>query len=217
MTTVAQTTHELTDWQQFVQQRLNGTSTKPRHQFVARAAKQQEPPTFYYSLPLGDVYLYDDYLVFLTLVQGQPGTGMLFKTWAQEMIDMTKAGKTLVGWSFAWEDDPVGVLREIGQWLSKELKNEDVLARALANPNSLFVPLKDLREVKTGLNRLQGNCIQMRTTATDYVLCQDCREDSFQWCGLGHFTAMWSLITGNWQTEVVEFLNSHVQKRGGVI
>src|SRR5262245_43091659 len=57
----------------------------PSHSFLARSARQAEPPTFYYTLPRGVVLLFPDWVVFLTDKNTAPGFGVMFGEFCEQM------------------------------------------------------------------------------------------------------------------------------------
>lgn len=95
---------------------------KPRYNFVARAAKMTQAPTFSYTLPKGVVMANPEWLVFLTPSDNVPGNSLnLLKEFVQEF----KAQYEFVTKLNNWVENPLALVRDVAKWLSNVPKDEE--------------------------------------------------------------------------------------------
>ncbi|MCA1696554.1 MAG: hypothetical protein LC749_18540, partial [Actinobacteria bacterium] len=94
----------------------------------------------YYAprMPFGKLYIYPDYLVFLTESHNKPGAVPGFSGVLPVLLD---AWRAVMFWR------PIPVVREVYRRVTTQQR--DRLRRPLGNPNSLIVPLSEVRGVTT--------------------------------------------------------------------
>ncbi len=168
---------------------------KPVKQFAALATVAETPPMFFNSLPSGDVYVYPQFLAFLTLDKQGPGAGLLFKKIVDELISQ---GKTLYTVN-KWVNNPAAILMDAAKWLAKKYQDKEKLEQALANPNSILVPFAKIISAESGRNLAQGSYIKIRTQDRTIFLCENGLHENA-------FAPLWNMFTGNWQADVVSML-----------
>lgn len=120
----------------------------------ATATHAAEPPALFNSLPQGDVFLYPDFLIFLTLTEGAAGTGMFMKFMGKGMVEEVRGMITLHKWAV----HPASFFTDIAKsFLTSKYNSQEVLEKALSNPNSIFIPLGFLHTL--GEARLLSNTV----------------------------------------------------------
>jgi len=72
-----------------------------------------------------------------------------------------------------WTNNHDLMLKEIGNGLSRKYRDQKVLLQALANPNSMFVPLDRITEVRSRRTLLKGNYIRISSPERSIILWQD--------------------------------------------
>jgi len=115
----------------------------PVSQFPARVAPAEKPPKYYDDWPWGDIVVYPDWLIFLSLHEDK--SGPQWKKFLSELYEEMKPLLTLRKWA----TNPATILIDIAAELAND---EDVVGKALANPHSLFIPLDEVRDVTTDNN-----------------------------------------------------------------
>jgi len=65
-----------TEWATFLADVAANNDLTPKFHFYARVTRASVSPAFAYSLPLGEVALYSNYLVFLTRSVNPPGAAL---------------------------------------------------------------------------------------------------------------------------------------------
>jgi hypothetical protein len=174
-------------------------SIKPIKQFPARAAVKDKPPQFFRKLPMGDVIIYPKFLVFLTLEKCSPGNLLIFK----EIIQETRSEFNLIFKINDIAENPLNLLKEIAQWISKKYQNKDVLEKALINSNSIFAPLDhDIVAVETGRFITQGCYIKILFQGRCVVICQEMEYKN----PIGVFRSLIDWTTSKWNDDAVEHL-----------
>lgn len=166
-----------------------------RH-IVALATHSANPPALFNTLPRGDVFLYPHFLVFLTLTQGNYGAGMLVGKFVQEAKAMVKL--------HAWLAHPASFLADVAKSLSEKYSREDLLEKALNNPNSIFIPLDEVTSVTPRKNPLQGSYIKISTAKGNAVLCQDMNSENLFKASMGYFST--------WEPQIVAALQEAVRR-----
>ncbi len=151
---------------------------KPSDKFEAKATRANELPLFFNSLPTGDVFVYPDFLVFLTTEGGAPGMKLLAKQFAQDMMREAKVYYNLHKWGV----HPDSMLTDIAKALYGAYKPDDILAKALSNPNSIYVPLSKVRSANKGRRLDQGNFIQVAVEGFNLMICQQEVKLFERWC-----------------------------------
>lgn len=174
-------------------------NTEPVSQFPARVAPAEKPPKYYDDWPWGDIVVYPDWLVFLSLQEDKSGPP--WRKFLSEFYEELKPLLTLKRWA----TNPETILIDIAAELAND---EDVVGKALTNSHSLFVPFDEVRDVTTGNNWNQGHFITVRTLERTIVICQDSnREMNEQWFGAWRVMAGW--FKSKWKPELVEQLCRH--------
>lgn len=169
-------------------------NVKPFKNFFALGTVADKPPTFFNSLPLGEVFVYPQFLIFLTLIEGKAGTGMLFSRLVEEEL------KPLYNLQ-KWVNNPATIILDAAKWLSKTFQDKDRLAQALENPNSIFVPFDKIKSVEAGRYLSQGNFIKIKNPTRTVLICQSMTHENL-------FSSGASYLTGNWQSDVLAKLKS---------
>ncbi|WP_157818080.1 hypothetical protein [Candidatus Thiodictyon syntrophicum] len=172
----------------------NNPDIKPLKHFVALGAMAESPPALFNTLPIGDVFVYPRFVVFLTLDQSPAGAGLIFDKIVKELEPLFKLRE--------WATSPETIILDAAKWLSKKYQKEDTLAKALANPNSILVPVDSINSVDAGKYLSQGNYIRIRTIDRVIVICQSMNHENA-------FSAMASWLTGNWQADTIAMLRGN--------
>lgn len=200
---------QYSDLVDFIRYQLQDNRKQALHTFVARAQERDDVPRFVRMLPIGGVFIYNNFIAFLSLAKGLPGRTMMYQDAIQEISGVLQAGAQM----YEWVASPSSVLKSIGEYLSSDYKREDVLAEALMNRNSFFVNLDDLEAVEAGSRGILGNYIRIHTHEKDYLICQETGEESFENFGLGGFKVWYTMLSKKWQTEVISLLQSRIQQK----
>lgn len=183
---------------------LSGLDDKrPSHQFPARATLKQEAPKFFYTLPLGDIITYPNFLVFLTLSEQDAGAKLMFTELFQTIATELKTTYTLN----KWINNPTSLLMDAAKWLSRDIKNEDLFAKALMNPNSVFIPFDEIIGVqfKKGIIALRAHHIRITLRKGGFVICQDPATEN-------QFETLMGQFSGHWQDKFFELMTNVAQK-----
>src|SRR5215218_10137252 len=104
--------------QEFLAYVEHSKEIRPEHQFWARVALGDNAPTFSYTLPLGEVILYPQFLVFLTTSNEAPGAKLMLKEYLQAVAATYKAASMLNG----WVENPATLLFDVAKWLTRDLR-----------------------------------------------------------------------------------------------
>jgi hypothetical protein len=167
---------------------------------------------FFSTAPAGECFLYPEFLIFLT--KSKAGAGLrTFFTNAWNLGDAT---------FLRWAKNPMNILVDVAKSIHA-FASPKQLDKMLANPNSIFVPLSQLRSIQTGRDWTQGNYIILNTNNGDIVLVEHIsdypnpindlkngRKPSFvtpQFL----YRKVKGHITGEWQADVVAALRAHLQ------
>jgi hypothetical protein len=162
---------------------------KPRFDFMARCARMVEAPTFAYTLPRGVVMADPEWLVFLSLSTEMPGAKLMLAEYLQTVVFQYDTAKKLS----EWVGNPGSLVKDVTKWFSNVPKNEDHFAQALLNPNSAFLPFRDIIgvEFKKGIVALRPHHIQLILRDGGFVIYQDgATENAFKNL-LGQFSGLW--------------------------
>ncbi|REJ72927.1 MAG: hypothetical protein DWQ29_19700 [Planctomycetota bacterium] len=174
----------------------------PELSFPARVAPGDDLPRWFNTLPDGDVHLFPDHVVFLTLTESAPGAGLLWKQFASEMRDQLKQ----LHLACKAAADPGSLLLDAAKWLVRRFKDEDLFARAVMNSNSLFLRREDILGVETGCKWSQGNYIRIATGSQSVSICQNIAGHSDNLVDLVRIGR--SMFTKSWQPEFVRLLQA---------
>jgi hypothetical protein len=145
--------------QKFLEYQANNPDVKPLSQLPVYASMTSKPPSTLDDWPQGQLIVYPDFLVFLTLVEGNPGQVPLWKRvileTVEEMASLYRLKKIV--------DNPINIVTEIARYITGTYQHEDSLGKALANPNSIFVPLDEITHLSTGHSWRNGDHIKLST------------------------------------------------------
>lgn len=183
--------------------RVATAGSRPVHEFAARAGIGiVRPPRNPLTLPLGDVFLYREGLIFLTLEVAPPGDATKAK-WMEEQRRARELAASIL--SSIADQDWLTLLSELGKIVGDSgPSNEELLAGALSSPNS-FLLLPPYGQVQSGLRRFRWNYLVIESAGgVNAVLCQAVEEESpFQ-----YMTTFRSTVWGGWQEEAAALLRS---------
>lgn len=187
---------------------------KPDKTFDARgAADASELPTGWSSFPLGNVFLYPEFLAFLTTRKHSGGGAGYREDVAHRLTEYVKDTFMLHKWMI----HPASAILDIAKIL--KTRDTQIVTAALSNPHSFFIPLSKIKEVnagggyvqgfkeKRGLLHIQLPYIRITTDETSYMLYQN--ADISFW-NITNFKRAYSTITSKWQTDVVQLLEARV-------
>jgi hypothetical protein len=214
------TTSHLPEFMEYLGKRQD---MKPDKTFEARgAAEAFEPPSglFWinaFTQPFfspGKVFLYPEFLAFLTTTKQSGGAAAYREEVAHNLIDYGKNAYML----HRWMVHPTSAILDIAKILTKA-KDTHIVTAALSNPLSFFIPLSKIKEVKTGGGYVQGfkekrsfvdfqpPYIRITTDETSYVMYAP-TEVSF-W-NFTNVKRSYHMISSKWQTDVVQLLEARV-------
>lgn len=192
---------------------------KPDKTFDARgAAEASEPPSWRSPYPLGNVFLYPEFLAFLTTRKHSGGVAGYREEVAHRATDFVKNAFMLHKWTI----HPASAILDIAKIL--KAKDTQIVAAALSNPHSFFIPLSKIKEVNTGGGFVPGfkekqylqlswwvtshpPYIRITTEETSYVIYMN--ADISFW-NFTNYTRFYHAITSRWQTDVVQLLEARV-------
>lgn len=177
------------DWRSFIAGFDDNQELVPKFHFQARVAQLPAAPTFSYGLPLGEIALYPNHLVFLTLSQDAPGTTILAKEFVRLFVEEYKSKFFLNLWTKA----PESLLTELARGLSNEFQQPGRLAEALMSPNSIFIRLNEIREIrfKKGIPVLRPHHMIVTTAQAPLIIFQDPATENMVTTLIGQFTGIW--------------------------
>jgi hypothetical protein len=197
----------------------NHQDMKPDKTFDARgAAEASEPPSWKFlersPFPLGKVFLYPEFLAFLTTRKHSGGAAGYREEVAHRATEYVKDAFMLHKWMI----HPASAILDIAKILMRA-KDIQIVTAALSNPHSFFIPLSKIKEVNTGGGYVQGfkekrgllgiqfPYIRITTDETSYVIYQN--SDISFW-NFTNFKRSYHAITSKWQTDVVQILEARV-------
>jgi|SRR5580693_2537526 hypothetical protein len=194
---IMETSPHLQDFLAYLEQ---GTDLKPEHQFWARVALADTAPTFSYTLPRGEVILYPQFLVFLTTSKDAPGANLMLKEAVQMMAETYKTAFKLN----KWVTHPATLLFEVAKWLSRDFRNENTLASALINPNSIYVPVGSIRDAifVKGIIALRPHHVKVKLDRGTLVIYQDPMTEN-------QFKSLLGQFSGKWQEDFLVRIKAH--------
>ncbi|HKB41630.1 MAG TPA: hypothetical protein VKD72_34720 [Gemmataceae bacterium] len=197
----------------------NNPEARAGKQFVC-GARPGEKPVQFNSLPAGDVFVYPEFLAFLTESNASGKWYDLTALWEEvgpQLLWLCKMAK--------W-DNPVNVLGDIAKSINNFLTPK-TLDKAMANPNSFFIPLRQVVKVEAGWDWHQGNFITIVTPSQPFILCNHMAErpNFFRDVDKGKnpfsnlkpfwgFTRVYRYVTGRWHTDVIAHLQDAVRRNG---
>lgn len=186
-------------------------ATKPTKVFDAMGAERDSPPRGG-TWPAGEVFLYPEYLAFLTRARYGPGIKAYTENVARSLATEGKDLYTLHKMAHL-----PGLAMTVIQQVSKHLKTKEVVAEALENPHSFAIPLASVQEVSRGggyASAFSGSDVvemamphlpylRITTDRSTYIVCQ----------ALKRMGAVWSIkfVTSKWQTDVAEMLEKQAE------
>lgn len=206
---------------EFMEYLGNHQDMKPDKTFDARgAAEASEPPSWRSPFPLGKVFLYPEFLAFLTTRKHSGGAAGYREEVAHRAIDYGKNAYMLHKWMI----HPADAIQDIANILMKA-GDPQIVAAALSNPHSFFIPLSKIKEVNTGGGIVQGfkerrylqlswwlldsqpPYIRIATDETNYLIYMN--ADISFW-NFTNYKRFYHTITSRWQTDVVQLLEARV-------
>lgn len=174
---------------------------RPTAHILARA-QQRETVPHPYTMPGGHLYVFPEFLVFLTTTTTKPGAGLLFK----EFIDMEVSTFRTAATLHKWAAHPASLLIDVAKALATDntARNEEALATALLNVNSFFVPLEHIEAVDVGRHMAQ-TYLKVRTPGGSFIIHEDAAVESW-------LKGMRSVLGGTWEPELVAQLQAAVRR-----
>jgi hypothetical protein len=183
-------------------------------QFKCGATRGQRP-RFHNTVPGGDCFLYPEFLIFLT--NSKKGVG--WRSTFTNIVDFFAADIALMKWA----NNPATILFDIAKSMNSYIDPEK-LEELLANPNSIFVPLRSLTGVEAERDWTQGNYIIIHTKDGDVSIVEHISEypNPIRDLMKGKkptfvtpkflYNKMRGHIVGEWQPDVVVALGAAVKK-----
>src|SRR5215470_10292478 len=114
---------------------------KPDKTFEARgAADTSEPPSWRSPFPVGKVFLYPQFLAFLTTRKHSGGGAGYREDVAHRLTGYVKDASMLHKWMI----HPASAILDIANILMT--KDPEIVTTALSNPHSFFIPLSKIKE-----------------------------------------------------------------------
>ena len=189
----------------FVKYLAEHPNIRPTKAFDAMAAEAEKLP-WPYTWPKGNVLIYPEYLVFLTTRHFK--TGMM--AFGEAMLSGLREQFKL----YDWVTDPTSLITDLTGKLIDKYKDPAALSAALANPNSFFVRLDDVRDVTSGGGYAKGEFlkppyIRIATTTSCYILHMS--ADYSPW-NLVNLKRSISTITSHWEDEVLAQLQQRAKQ-----
>ncbi len=174
----------------------NQENENPLNVFFVRSTEALEPPSFFHSLPIGLLFLYSDFLIFLTPNTVKPGTGLFWGDFYEK---------------FKSELNPVTILEDFKEIfkqtfnLKPELK--EALIQCIESPNSIFIKTEDIIYVDKGKKGLQGCYIKLITNDKAVIFCPAEEKENKKLLGLGALVSLKEIIVGDWKKDFVSRLS----------
>ncbi|HEX6817243.1 MAG TPA: hypothetical protein VF120_02640 [Ktedonobacterales bacterium] len=174
---------------------------RPTAHILARA-QQRETVPHPYTMPGGHLYVFPEFLVFLTTTTTKPGAGLMFK----EFIDMEVSTFRTAATLHKWAAHPASLLIDVAKALAtgNSARNEEALATALLNANSFFVPLEHIDAVDVGRHMAQ-TYLRLHTPGGSFIIHEDAAVESW-------LKGMRSVLGGTWEPELVAQLQAAVRR-----
>jgi hypothetical protein len=197
----------------------NHPEVRASKQFVC-GARPGEKPVLFSSLPAGEVFVYPEFLAFLTESNA-----------SGEWYDLTALWEDVgpqVRWLYKMSqwNNPINLLEDLAKTINNFLTPK-TLEKAMANPNSFFIPLRAVVEVEAGWSWHQGCSIKIVTPKQPFVLCSHVaerpsffREVDKGKNPLSNLKPFWGItrayrhLTGRWHPDVVAHLQEAVRRNG---
>ncbi len=142
---------------------------KPDKTFDARAAEAAVLPTGISSFPLGDVFLYPEFLAFLTTRKFSGGAAGYREDVVHRLTEFGK-GTFMV---HKWFIHPASTISDLAKYFNNKYQSKQVITDALTNQHSFFVPLSKIKAVNTGGGWPHPPTITITTDETTYLLYQN--------------------------------------------
>lgn len=148
--------------------------------FPARGQVGPSLPAVFGATPFGTIMVFPEFFVFLTLSKDDPGFGVFIHEFGPQFVR-------------AVIDEGLGIMSlltdAIGERMQKG-KRQKQLQEAIANPHSMFIPLRTLRNVETGRHYTTTHYLRLTTNNGIYVFLQEV-ETTNPFIQLGKFVADW--------------------------
>lgn len=187
---------------------------KPDKTFDAMAGEAAVPP-WPAPFPLGDVFLYPEFLAFLTTRMFSRGVAGFGEELAYNVKDYTSTVLKVHRWAI----HSASALYDIAKAVNNKYQGEQVLTKALTNKHSLFIPLSRIRDVKTGggyskavtdgwKEAFRSPYITITTDETNYVLYQPIGLSAWN---VTNIKRGYNAIMSKWHTDVVQLLEAKAQ------
>ncbi|HEX8730967.1 MAG TPA: hypothetical protein VF725_02800 [Ktedonobacterales bacterium] len=173
-------------------------NARPAFHLHVRCMPAEQPPTFGYTMPLGDVFAFPEFLVFLTTTNNKPGAGIMLKT----MVEMMQENLAYRAKLARWVTHPASILVDVAKALATSGLKDNRLEQALASPNSFFVPMSQIRSVEPGRQLTQGLYIKVGTSSGSYIIKQDAAVESW-WKGMSTI-----YLGAPWEPEFTAYLRA---------
>ena len=186
---------------------------KPDKTFDAMGAADASEPPRRSSFPLGTIFLYPEFLAFLTTWKHSGGAAGFKEHITHQLTENVKDAFILLKWIY----HPSSTILDIAKILNT--KNPQIVTDALSNPHSFFIPLSKIKEVHTGGGYAQGfkekrglldiqfPYIRITTDETSYVIYQNSEWDFWYFT---NFPRLVTYFNSKWQTDVVQILEARV-------
>jgi hypothetical protein len=166
----------------------------------------------------GQFFIYPEFCAFLSTMRGEQNTLRLF---AHRFWDDLAGELKVAGLASRPEMLVVYVARSIGRDKDEQVKK--YVKAALTNPNSFFIPMREIRSVSTGRKNLTLNTITIDTDFGRFTLTDNYMttvQDPITWGvkklsggrPLGkptptqNFRYFGRLVTGRWEEDAVKLL-----------
>jgi hypothetical protein len=181
----------------FLEYVAENPNARPAFHLKVRAMPASTPPTFAYTMPLGDAIAFSGFLVFLTTVTDKPGAKIAWNFMVEYMADNIRTRMTIARWA----THPASILADVAKALASKGPKEHKLEQALASPNSFYVPFDRLQRVEAGRQLTQGPYVKVSTLDGDYILHQDAAVEPW-------LKGMKTALGGQWEPEFTAFLQT---------
>jgi len=189
---------------------------KPLFKFPSAFKTGNDVPDFFATLHRGDIYVYPEFVIFLTTAQGRVGKDQTLNFFVEQMtyeFSIIFKLKEVI-------ENPLNILKDIGKNMGEKYQNNDTLSLALTNTNSAFIPIESIFDLEAGRKLTpipQGNFIKLMTKNGVFIICQDGQGETFTKKGMFRVVNLKSMInssaslfTGNWNTDFLNFIKEQI-------
>jgi hypothetical protein len=200
--------------EKFLEYQASNPDVKPLFQLPVFASIADEPPKYMVDWPQGQLIVYPEFLAFLTLVEGDPGKDAIWKRVIQDtlesMVSLYRLNRIIT--------DPVKIIEEVARHMGGKYQHEDTLSKALANSNSIFLPLTSVMRTSTGNKSGSGEYIRLYAPNKQIIICEDCNGEMASESGFFGsikfaFTYTFGMLTGKrWHPELISMLEARARE-----